>query len=663
MPIPTQNDFLRPFLTILSDGQSYTRSQMLYRLTQHFGISQQDAQAMSGRQFTLVSRVAWCDSYFAKAGFVTKKQHQSDSMKDEFRITSLGVRELNRNPDKLTVGYLQSFYRGKVQRGGGSDTTTSDAELDLLDRFESLPDEFTVFHSVKWFARETGTVGEVDFIVAHRDRGVLVVEVKGGEVYIERGTWYSRDYNGRVHELHDPCMQAERNRRALQDGLRVNPRARNLRFAIFPAVILPDSQVDAHIRPDCPRDIFIDIRGLDDLAAQFLRIFDYWRPRADESNLHMGGKAAVDALLDLLVPSRQLAPKVAEIFERERRKIDELTQHQYGALRFLKRHKRAAIIGGAGTGKTMLAMQKAAQLAEEGYRVLFLCFNASLAEWINHNLSGPNIMVATFHSLVGHAINWAKLRDIVKSKGQEFMDRAPDYLMDAVNVILAPGSGALDKLFDAIIVDEAQDFADTWWVPLPDLLRDPQNGVFYVFFDDNQRIYQQISNIPMEGEPFILDENCRNTQHIHAALAPYMHALNDTICDGPEGRPVEYIAAKDAHAERRELARVLHRLVHEDGISPDDIIVLTTRSENHSQWQPDDQIGSFTLTWDPASDIQNAIHVTTIYRFKGLESAVVILTELEKRRDDAGDALIYVGLSRARHHAIVIGELPPPQGH
>lgn len=147
MPIPAQNDFLLPFLQILSDGQSHTRSKMIYQLTQHFGISEDEAQAMSGSQFTLVSRIAWCDVHFVKAGFVEKRQHHADSMQDTFSITTLGIRELNRHADKITVGYLQGFYRGKVHRGAGSDDTTSEAELLLYEAFEKLPDAFTVLHS------------------------------------------------------------------------------------------------------------------------------------------------------------------------------------------------------------------------------------------------------------------------------------------------------------------------------------------------------------------------------------------------------------------------------------------------------------------------------------------------------------------------------------
>ena len=92
-----------------------------------------------------------------------------------------------------------------------------------------------------------------------------------------------------------------------------------------------------------------------------------------------------------------------------------------------------------------------------------------------------------------------------------------------------------DKLFDALIVDEAQDFEDTWWIALTEILKSPEKGVMYVFFDDNQQLYQQISNIPITSPPFPLVDNCRNTQNIHAAMQPYAIKL-DGICSGGENR-------------------------------------------------------------------------------------------------------------------------------
>lgn len=661
MPIPSQNEFLLPFLQILADGQSYTRGQMLYRLAQRFGISENEAQHMSGRQFTLVSRVAWCDAHFCKAGFVSKTQHPSDSLRDTFRITSLGVRELNKRADRLTVGYLMSFYRGKVHRGAGSDDTTSDAELLLLEKFEALPDPFAVFHSVKWFAKGRGSVGEADFIIAHPDHGVLVLEVKGGQISIDRGEWYSTDYSGHIHSIHDPCEQAERNRWALRDWLAEDPRTNRLRYAIFPAVALPDSRVERDIRPDCPADIFIDMTHLDNLEDRLLTIFAYWQPRADAANRMMDGRAAVDALLDLLVPTRTLRPRIAEVFQRERRQIDALTQQQFSVLKMLQRYKRAAIVGGAGTGKTMLAMEKAQQLAEAGYRVLFLCYNRNLADWLLRTIGTQNIFVCTYHALIGITSGWAQIPSYRSTMDwDELNRRAPDLLLDATSIMRSPGSAAADKLFDAVIVDEAQDFEDHWWISLPEVLKDPQEDVFYVFFDDNQRLYTELSNIPMEQPPFYLSENLRNTRHIHAALTPYAHTDEETECLGPEGRPVEHIPADTPKAAKDALQRVLHRLINEEGLLPGEVVVLTPASERRSRWRPDMQLGNFILTWDLETDMHNAIRVCTIYRFKGLESAVVILTELDQVRENIQDQLVYVGLSRARHHVVVVGSLPEP---
>jgi DNA-binding MarR family transcriptional regulator/ATP:corrinoid adenosyltransferase len=662
MPIPSQNDFLQPFLQLLIEGQSLTRAQIMFRLAKHFNISQDEAQQMSGSQYTLVSRVAWCDVHFCKAGFVTKTQHPHDSMQDTFRITSLGIRELRRHADRLTVGYLQSFYRGNVYRGAGADDATSEAERVLSEKFEALSPEFTVVHSVKWIAKGAGTVGEADFLIAHPRLGVLVLEVKGGQISIQRegnsSQWYSTDQYGCIHPIHDPCEQADRSRRALKDWLKEDPRTNGSAFSIFPAVALPDVRVAQALRPDCPAEIFIDITHLDHLETRLLEIFAYWQQHADRSNQRMDGKTAVQALIDLLVPTRKLQPRIADIFERERRKIEELTQQQFHVLKMLKRHKRAAIVGGAGTGKTLLAMEKAQQLADAGYRVLFVCFNRNLAEWLGKHLTDEHMYVSTYHSLVAVACEWAKMGRGWGQNWDEFSAKAPDYLIDAASIIRTPGSGVEDKLFDAIIVDEAQDFEDTWWISLPELLRNPVEDIFYVFFDDNQRLYTQISNVPVAQEPFYLLENCRNTQHIHVALLPYARDYEETECNGPEGRSIEVIPAPGPKVARAVLQSTLHRLVHDEGVDPAQIIVLTPSSERRSQWKPDTQLGNFILTWDMETEMRNAIRVSTIYRFKGLESAVVILTEMEQGREEILTQLVYVGLSRARHHVVVIGVLP-----
>ncbi len=535
---------------------------------------------MSGNQFTLINRVAWCDVHFCKAGFAEKRQHHSDHMQDEFRITTLGIRELNRRANQLTVGYLRGFYMGNVHRGAGSDDTTSDAELLLYEAFEKLPKPFTVFHAVKWFARTLGTVGEIDFPIAHLDYGVLILEVKGGDIHIANGRWYSTSQSGRTNEIKDPCEQAERNRRALGDWLENDPRTKGIPFALFPAVALPDASVRYDVRPDCPQYIFIDINHLHQLEERLLSIFRYWQSHADARNVTMDGQRAVDALIELLVPTRSLQPRIAELFEKENRKIEELTQQQFKILKILRYQRRAAIIGGAGTGKTLLAIEKAMQLAESGLHVLFVCFNYNLASWIKEKIQHELVDVMTFHGLVGHMVNRAR---IPLPRGSDFYNEAPELLVDAASILHAPDADP-DLLYDAIIVDEGQDFEDTWWIGLLDTLKDPDMGIFYVFFDDNQRIFTQISQIPMDGEPLYLDENLRNTRHIHERLRPYIRD-SDVMCVGPQGRPVAIISAQSAHEQRRALQSVLHQLVQVEGVAPEDIIILTPASEKRSQWK------------------------------------------------------------------------------
>ncbi len=657
MAIPSQQEILVPFLETLRDGQPHTRGEILFILAKRFNLSEEELNQQSGNHFTIINRLAWCDTYFRKAEFVEKEKDGKDNLQDLFRITAVGQMQLMRHASRIDVGYLQSFYQGNIFRGGGSSYTTSDAELALYEKLEQLPKPFATFHSVSWFAQKSayGTVGEVDFLIAHPDHGILVLEAKGGELSIvregNRNVWYSKGFYGNTREIKDPCSQAERNRRELHDYLQTNRLTRGHDYALFPAVAAPDSVIRGDIRMDCPEDIFIDMRHLEDLPTRILEIFAYWKPRADRANQAMGGTAAIKALIEALVPTRKLAPRIGDVFARERQKIDQLTEQQFRTLRSLRRHKRAAIVGGAGTGKTMLAMEKAQQLADDGFKVLFLAFNRNISGWIGQNLKDPLITVSTYHSLAGKLSNEAN----VPRYGRDFYEEAPELLIQATERFRA---GDIDRLYDAVIVDEAQDFNDEMWISVPELLKDPQNGVLYVFFDDSQRLYQQMSQVPLETDPFYLTDNCRNTQRIHTTMMPYATADSESYCDGPLGRDVEIISVSGQSDRQRKLQKILHNLVHEENVAPEQIVILTPCSEKRSDWKDDQFIGNFVLTWDMDSDMNMAIKICSIYSFKGLEKAVVILTELDSGQEHLRRQLLYVGLSRARHHAIVLGDLP-----
>jgi hypothetical protein len=51
---------------------------------------------------------------------------------------------------------------------------------------------------------------------------------------------------------------------------------------------------------------------------------------------------------------------------------------------------------------------------------------------------------------------------------------------------------------------------------------------------------------------------------------------------------------------------------------------------------------------------RRGIYFSSIRGFKGLESPVVILCELGDLDDDSRDQQLYVGLSRARNHCVIV---------
>lgn len=122
---------------------------------------------------------------------------------------------------------------------------------------------------------------------------------------------------------------------------------------------------------------------------------------------------------------------------------------------------------------------------------------------------------------------------------------------------------------------------------------------------------------------------------------------------GPEGRPVEVYTYEDMSGLKRVLRQVLHRLVMEEDVSAEDIVVLTPKGRQRSDLWRLGMIGNFRLT-DQWSTGSGEIFCSTVHSFKGLESPVVILAELDRWASQDMDTILYVGCSRACNHLIVL---------
>jgi hypothetical protein len=544
-----------------------------------------------------------------------------------------------------------------------SPDTQSHAERKLYHALdEHLTNTYIAIHSAAWIARNPrsgASDGETDFVIAHPQKGVLVVEVKGGNIRLDQKTqqWWSNQ-----NRIKDPFKQAKDATYSLLSKFSDSDVTKHYSYPVFQAVAFPDVGLSADLRPDAPREIIIDQTRMNNLTDVLDTLFTYWQGHSEHGTKKPPGEAGIEALVNLLAPKWELRSKLAHDIEEDVDEIKELTTRQFMLLTFLQSRRRAVIMGGAGTGKTMLAIEKAARLVADGFSVALLCYNSNLAEWIREAMvedsrvgqrpfDDEQLIVQTYHAFCAQVADWAGVPLPPGKRDDDYYNnKLPDTLLEAID--------QTDRRFDAIIVDEGQDFQENWWLGLEGMLKQGKEGVFYVFMDDNQRMYNKLKDIPITEEPFHLTTNCRNTREIHEVLTPYSKARYTTNCEGcPPGQEVETVEIGDKGADDA-LKGVLLRLVNEEKIRPEDIVVLTPRAMENSQWDEGDRLGTLHLTWNLDTTLSNRIRVSTIKSFKGLESPVVILTELDHVPSDQE---LYVGLSRAKAHLIVLGELPEPQ--
>jgi len=523
--------------------------------------------------------------------------------------------------------------------------TRSHAERKLYAAFQGqLPDDFVVFHSVCWQVRDTTSGvrdGEADFVVAHHGLGVLLVEVKGGRIRHEgrTGQWFSND-----NPIKDPFEQGREGKYSLLEKLKELAYWRDRWITAGYAAAFPDVVVKGDLRLDAPRELILDASDMADLSAWVERALRFLQgKRPNDSPL---GRAGVEELIDLLSPSWDLRSLLSVKILEERLELARLTEEQFIMLDFLGRRRRVAISGCAGSGKTTLAVEKGRRLAEQGFRVLLTCFNVNLAAFLRGDETLPRgLDVANFHKLASDLARKVGLAHSGSRDGRYFDEVLPEQMMQAVD--------RLGAQYDAVIVDEGQDFRDNWWVPLQCLLHDPDGGIFYVFFDDNQNLYQARQHIPLEFAPFSLTRNCRNTQRIHQMVMRFYQSDQMPLARGPLGRAVEVRTYDYLGGLELALRRALHRLVVEQNVPSEDIVVLTPRGREHSRLWRLGTVGNFRLT-DQWSTGSGEIFCSTVHSFKGLESPVVILAEIEPYGIQELETVLYVGCSRACNHLIVL---------
>lgn len=554
-------------------------------------------------------------------------------------------------------------------------------EGDVFNALSKLPEDYYVFHSVSTVGvtdDNTFYERELDFVVASPKKGILTIEVKAGNnIKYDGRTW--RYSSGKVMSHGGPYNQAATAKRAISNKFtdHRDERIRELyeRTKFIHAVFFPEmtaekmsaiqglpEEADLRITM-CAEDL---INPTKKIAEMFSVRIPALRANTDENRI---SDEDFQLILDeVLCPHFNLIPspqaKTIAINER----MNQLLREQYLILDFLEEQKSAVINGAAGTGKTMVAVEKARRHSMNGDKVLFLCYNRMLCDHLigEHKNNESKAYRKQFEN-----VDFMTISRLAKKVTGDFKnyDGLYEWLLECVDKKRELG-------YKHIIVDEGQDFGlvdsdlseehgtSNENTSIIDALQEAAHenaGTFYLFYDKYQMIqggrsveYDLPYCIENSDCRLTLHKNCRNTKEIaRTSVTPLRDKKNKAVkanvsCSWEEPiKPVFHIV-DDSAAVKGTLDQTIAKL---EKLEVKDVVILTPGTFEHSAIYSD-----LRFSADPQDGYAYYMHgdieykVTTCIRFKGLEADAVFMIDLNKDSFTGQKGLeFYVGTSRAKH--------------
>lgn len=588
------------------------------------------------------------------------------------------------------------------------------SEIKFYEIASTLGEEWCVWHSVRWDRDKEITSGEADFLIFNPSYGFIVIEVKGGIIFIKDGNFYSTNTRtGKVYAIDkDPFDQAEKSMHHILnfylERAKVEPNSKELlknnRF-------FPLNFAYAVFFPDC-----MFKQDFEYLQYSFDKIFDE-SDLIDQLQWQKKGTGGVSPLENFLITLldhykrfRVIKPQVRTFFPKligsnisryinlkkfydiREQELEEINKVQDFLINALSEKKRCLFKGSAGSGKTFIAMKKALQNLTKKKSTLFLCFNSELRESVRTHLSEQvglpyekikgNIDVYSIHLF---------LRTLIKSMfdadtERKLLPALSKFSYDSIAEEIKNNRHRvpISLMYDALLVDEAQDIDPCLWDVLIYFLREPDKSLFYVFYDEEQALFSKNfsgSSFGMDEsrDLIVLNKNLRNTVEIAKWLKLKTNYGNYQQFSGINGFKISAHKFPSAQQALLQIMNIVINKYYSQAIDPSKITVLSYyKLANLVQnINSDDLCDFFSLT---SKRLNERIHLIepknivdmaqikarlntekctlfkTISSFKGLENDVLFLLipnleKFEKYHPDKFENFfmqIYVGASRAK---------------
>lgn len=527
---------------------------------------------------------------------------------------------------------------------------------------DELSDDFYVLYSLPFLTADA-VQSEVDFLVLHRELGMLNIECKGKGVFRgHNNRWYRTNPDTDRREPLDkaPAEQAVTQingivERLAPEATRVlGPSSGRFPLVYGWALAFPYSRRDdINLPPSLQPDIVFESDDVGNLAQRVRQAFDFYGQRHGARASTLSKSDFERFVWDGILKPFDGEATYAGQLDYERQRFVKLSERQSESIRMMLASPRIAVSGGAGTGKTVLAMHAARLLAERGDHVLVTCFNSGLAAQLQKvrdswgELAG-DVYIDNFHAICVDAAPDGALdfpdRDAPAEAQRKFWaEVAPFSLLQALE------DGTYERgPWDAIIVDEAQDFYHQWWPILETGLRD--DGKLAIFYDTRQSIFDHGSPVPTDGMvPFPLRVNYRNTHAICEVVAKLGRVELVPHEECPKGEPPSVYQQPGPAKTRRQVGELLDRLVDRERFRHHELAILSPHSPRNSALQAATKLGNQPIVHRPDQWMagEGVLHCS-ISAFKGMEADIVILVDVDPTDERCTADHRYVAASRAK---------------